>query len=199
MMDHPLYTGHACPALLDYLMRRRSAKLVHLHDPGPEAREIETIINAAARVPDHGKLCPWRFVVFTGKARARFGQSVLREAYQLEDAQAAPAKLDFESERLMRAPCVIAVISTPKESKHPVWEQHLSAGAAAYNLCLAANALGYGTTWLSEWMAYNAQVRTALGLRDHDQIARFVYIGTPTQATEERPRPALNDILRYWE
>ncbi len=148
-------------------------------------------------MPDHNKLSPWWFVVFEGEARAKFGE-VLKRAYALEDKEAATAKLDLEAERFTRAPVVIAVISRIKEGKAPQWEQVLSAGAVAYNLCLAANALGFGTNWVTEWTAYNTEVQRELGLDDRDHIAGFIYIGTETEKQEERERPALADVVNYW-
>ena len=194
-----LYTGKKSPDVLDYLQKRRSCKLALMGEPGPDAEDIRTILEAGARIPDHGKLFPWRFVVFTGDARRKFGEEVLRAAYLGEDKDAAPAKLDLEAERLTRAPCVIAVISKPQDSaKVPLWEQQLSAGAVAYNICLAANALGYGTNWLTEWYSFNDEVKAALGLSGNDNIAGFIYIGTPSGESEERPRPAMDSIVRYW-
>lgn len=151
----------------------------------------------ASRVPDHNKLAPWWFVVFEGDARAKFGE-LLRKAYLLEDKEAAPAKLDLEAERFLRAPLVIAVISRIKEGKAPQWEQMLSAGAACYNLCLAANALGFGTNWVTEWTAYNEDIRKALGCDERDNIAGFIYIGTQSEKPEERERPVLADIVNSW-
>lgn len=198
-MTDDLYTGKKSPALLEYLQKRRSCKMIHMGVPGPSAEDIATILETGARIPDHGKLFPWRFVIFTGDARQTFGDEILRKAYLLEDQNAAPAKLDLEAERLMRAPCVIAVISKPQDSqKVPLWEQQLSAGAVAYNICLAANALGYGTNWLTEWYSFNDAVKAALDVSGNDHIAGFIYIGTPTQATEERPRPEMKDVVSYW-
>ncbi len=198
-MSDTLYTGVKSPALLDYLQKRRSCKIAHMGEPGPGAEEISLLLEAGARIPDHGKLFPWRFVVFTGEARKRFGDEVLRKAYLFENSEAMPAKLDLEAERLLRAPCVIAVISKPQPSeKVPVWEQQMSAGAAAYNICLAANALGYGTNWLTEWFSFNSVVNEALDVKNDDKIVGFIYIGTPTEATEERPRPGMKDIVTYW-
>lgn len=185
--------------LIDFLKTRRSTKLAAMAEPGPSRAELQDILTIASRVPDHGKLCPWRFVVFEGAAREKFGD-VLKQAYLDEDAQAAPAKLELEAERLLRAPCVIAVMSTPDATaKHPVWEQQMSAGAMAYNLCLAANAYGYGTNWLSEWMSFNKKVHAALGMGADDQIVGFIYIGTKMAENDERPRPDLKDIVSYWE
>jgi nitroreductase len=182
---------------INALLSRRSASIKNLAEPGPSPDQRELILRAASRVPDHNKLAPWWFVTFTGESRAAFGR-VLREAYLLEDKDAAPAKLDLEAERFLRAPLVIAVISRIKEGKAPQWEQILSAGAACYNLCLAANALGFGTNWVSEWTAYNPVVRAALGCDPRDNIAGFIYIGTATEKAEERERPALSQIVTEW-
>lgn len=179
------------------LLTRRSTAIKNLAAPGPSPEQIETILRAASRVPDHNKLVPWWFVVFDGDTRVKFGD-VLRKAYLLEDANAAPAKLDLEAEKFTRAPLVIAVISRIKEGKAPQWEQILSAGAACHNLCLAAGALGFGTNWISEWPAFNAEVRSALGCDERDNIAGFVYIGTQMEKPEERERPTLEDIVTEW-
>ena len=183
--------------ILNALLTRRSTPIKSLGAPGPSPIQMEQILSAASRVPDHNKLAPWWFVVFDGDARERFG-AVLRRAYLLEDKEAAEAKLDLEAERFLRAPLVIAVISRIKEGKAPQWEQHLSAGAAAYNLCLAANAMGFGSNWLTEWTAYNPAVRDALGCDERDNIAGFIYIGTASEKPEERERPALSEIVNHW-
>ena len=151
---------HSNPTLA-LLSTRRSVKPDLLRPPGPAPDELETILTLAARVPDHKKLAPWRFLVFAGEARARMGE-VFAEACAAEDAGASPVRLDSERQRFLRAPLVVGVISrvvnTPAA---PEWEQILSAGAACFNLCLAANALGYGTSWITEWIAYSPRVRAA--------------------------------------
>jgi len=182
---------------LESLLIRRSTSIKHLGDPAPTADQIETMLTIAARVPDHNKLAPWWFITFMGQARHDFGK-VLRDSYRLEDPDAAPAKLDLESERFLRAPLVVAVISRIKEGKAPQWEQILSAGAACYNLCLAANAMGFGYNWVTEWTAYNEGVRNALKLDDRDHIAGFVYIGTAREPQAERERPSLPQITNAW-
>lgn len=179
------------------LLTRRSTSIKNLVEPGPSKDQIQHILTAAARVPDHNKLAPWWFVVFEGDARAKFGE-VLRKAYAADDIGAAPAKLDLEAERFLRAPLVIAVISRIKEGKAPQWEQMLSAGAACHNLCLAANALGFGSNWVSEWPSFNDDVRAALGCDARDNIAGFIYIGTQGEKPEERERPDLQDIANTW-
>jgi nitroreductase len=106
--------------------------------------------------------------------------------------------LNFEAERFLRAPIVIAVVSRVREGKNPLWEQILSAGAAAQNLCLAANALGFGTCWVTEWYSYSEAFRKSLGLDERDNIAGFVYIGTPSQLPEERDRPDPARVITFW-
>ncbi len=183
--------------ILSTLKTRRSTAIKDLAAPGPSPSQIQDILGAAARVPDHGKLAPWWFVVFEGEARAKFGE-VLRKAYLLEDKDAAEAKLDLEAEKLLRAPVVIAVISRIKESKIPQWEQFLSAGACCYNLCLAAAGLGFGYNWVTGWPTFNGRVREALGCDERDNIAGFIYLGMPGAKQEERERPALSDIVNAW-
>ena len=183
--------------LIHTLLSRRSTAIKNLGDPAPSRDEIQTMLTAASRVPDHNKLCPWWFVVFEGDARQDFGK-VLASAYARENPEAAPAKLELEEERFTRAPLVIAVISRIKRGKAPQWEQILSSGAACYNLCLAANALGYGTNWVTEWYTYNEDVRRALGCDERDTIAGFIYVGTQTEKPEERERPELSAIVNHW-
>lgn len=183
--------------MIDKLLTRRSTPLKNMGDKGPDKNQIEQILQAAVRVPDHNKLAPWWFVVFEGENRKKFG-GILKQAYLLEDPEASPAKLELESERLFRAPVVIAVISRLKEGKAPQWEQMLSAGACCYNLCLAANALGFGTNWLTEWYSFNPIVHKALGMDERDNIAGFIYIGEQAEKPEERDRPSLPDIVNHW-
>ena len=186
--------------VIDMLAARRSVKPGMLVAPGPSAAELDRMLTIAARVPDHKKLVPWRFIVFEGEARARMGE-VIAEACQAEEREApSPVRLDTERKRLLRAPLVVAVVSRVTEKPGaPEWEQILSAGAAAFSLCLAANALGYGTSWITEWIAYSPRVRSALGLAGHERIAGFVYIGTAVARPEERDRPALAGIVTRWQ
>lgn len=182
--------------MLALLATRRSVKPDRLLAPGPKPEEIETMLTIASRVPDHKKLAPWRFIVLEGEARARLGEVIAQACIAEEKEPPSEVRLAMERGRLLRAPLVIAVVSrvTPHRSA-PEWEQILSAGAACFNLCLAANAMGYGTSWITEWIAYNARVRAALGLAETERIAGFVYIGTPAERPEERDRPALSDIV----
>jgi len=180
---------------LELLTTRRSFKAVELSGPGPSAAEIDTLLTVAARVPDHGKLAPWRFIVFEGEARRAAGDAIAA-AFQAKYPDAKPEHVEAERNRLMRAPLVVAVVSRAgPHVKIPEWEQILSSGAAAMNLVLAAHALGFGANWITEWYAYDRAVLDALGLEPHERIAGFVHIGTPPGPPEDRPRPALSEIV----
>jgi nitroreductase len=183
---------------LAHLLTRRSVSANALHEPGPSAAEIEQMLTAAARVPDHKKLVPWRFVLFQGAAREAFGKA-LAEACRAEEPDPSPFRLETEAKRFLRAPLVIAVVSrVTKNPAAPEWEQVLSAGAACQNLIVAATALGYGAQWITEWYAYSHGVRKALQLADNERVAGFVYIGTAKEKPDERERPELADIVASW-
>lgn len=183
---------------LDLLLSRRSVSANSLGEPGPSPAEIEQMLTAAARVPDHKKLVPWRFILFQGDARRAFGK-VLADVCRSEEKDVSPFRLETEASRFMRAPLVIAVISrTVKNPAAPEWEQILSAGAACQNLLIAAKALGYGAQWITEWYGYSQGVRDALKLADNERVAGFVYIGTAKETPDERERPALSDIVTAW-
>jgi nitroreductase len=164
--------------------------------PGPSKKELTEILNAGARAPDHGKLFPWRFIVFEGKGRERFGD-VLAEVLEAEGER--PKHIEDERGRFLRAPVVIGVVSTAREQiKVPVWEQELSAGAVCQNILIAAHALGYVGNWLTEWYAYHPVVKEKIGLKPGERIAGFIYIGTSTVDLEERSRPEMDKIVRYF-
>jgi nitroreductase len=185
--------------IIAFLSARRSVKPDRLVAPGPTPVELDTILTIASRVPDHKKLAPWRFIVLEGEARARLGEIVAEACIAAEKEPPSHVRLETERTRLMRAPMVIAVVSRVTAHRSaPEWEQVLSAGAACLNLCLAANALGYGTSWITEWIAYNEAVGAALHLADHERIAGFIYVGTPMERPEERERPALAEIVSRW-
>jgi nitroreductase len=186
--------------VVDFLLARRSSKPALLAEPGPTPDELDTILTTAARVPDHKKLAPWRFIVFEGAARSAFGERLAEICAAEEAADASPVRLATERERFLRAPLVVCVVYSPKkDAPVPELEQLMSTGAACFNLCLAANALGYGTSWITEWYAFNRSVAAALGLADHEQVAGFVYVGTATEPQPDRDRPALADIVSRWQ
>jgi nitroreductase len=177
------------------LRTRRSLKPVELAAPGPSPAELDILLGIASRVPDHGKLVPWRFVVFEGDGRRKAGEAIAA-AFLAKYPGATADQIEFERKRLARAPLAVAVVSrAAPHSKIPEWEQVLSAGAAAMSLVIAAHALGFGATWITEWYAYDRRVLDALGLAAHEKIAGFVHIGRPVQPPEDRPRPALADIV----
>ena len=182
------------PEALDLLTTRRSVKPIELNGPGPTAAELDTLLTVASRVPDHGKLTPWRFIVFEGAARTKAGAAI--EASFTADNPAATAdQIAFERNRLARAPLVIAVVSrAAPHVKIPEWEQVLSAGAAAMNLVTAAHALGFAANWITEWYAYDRRVLDALGIAANERIAGFVHIGRPAHSPTDRPRPPLDEI-----
>ena len=169
------------PDALDLLKTRRSVKPIELAGPAPTAAEIETLLTVASRVPDHGKLTPWRFIVFEGDARLAAGDTIAA-VFRANRPDATPDQVEIERKRLARAPLVIAVVSrAAPHVKIPEWEQVLSAGAAAMSLVIAAHALGYAASWLTEWYAYDRRVLDALGLAPNERIAGFVHIGRPAK------------------
>ena len=177
------------------LQRRRSLAPVNLTGPAPSEHELETALRIASRVPDHGKLAPWRFLVFEGEARDRAGRLAL-EIKLTDNAGLDEASRQIELTRFSRSPLVVAVISrAAPHAKIPEWEQVLSAGAACMALVVAVNAMGYASTWLTEWCAYDTRFRAAIGLAEPERIAGFVHIGRAKIAPEDRPRPALADIV----
>lgn len=177
------------------LRTRRSVAPAQLTGPGPTPEEVETLLTIAARVPDHGKLAPWRFIVIEGEGAARIG-AVIAAAYAADHPEADEARLALERNRLAQAPLVVAVVSRAgPHVKIPEWEQVLSAGAAAMTLCVAANAMGFRTAWLTEWMAYDRRILDALGLTPGERLAGFVHVGRAAQTPPDRPRPELLAVV----
>ena len=186
------------PDALNLLKTRRSVKPMELAAPGPSADELDTMLAVATRVPDHGKLTPWRFIVFEGAARRAAGDRIAA-VFQADHPDATADQIAFERNRLARAPLVVAVVSrAAPHVKIPEWEQVLSAGASAMSLVFAAQALGFAANWITEWYAYDRRTLDALGVAADERIAGFVHIGTPAQQPEDRPRPPLQAVVtRY--
>ncbi len=186
------------PDALTLLKTRRSVKPMELAGPPPSGAELDTMLTVAARVPDHGKLKPWRFIVFEGQAREAAG-NVIAEIFRAEHPEASADQIEFERKRLARAPLVVAVVSrAAPHVKIPEWEQQLSAGAAAMNLVTAAHAMGFAASWITEWYAYNRPVLAKLGLGEDERVAGFVHIGHAQKPPEDRDRPQLAEIVtRY--
>ena len=187
------------PELIEFLSTRRSNLAKVMGGPGPDSEVRDQILEIAARVPDHRKLTPWRFILFEGEARSSFGQHI-STAFMAANPTAPADRAIFEGARLTRAPLVVAVISAPVECPRgtPKWEQELSAGAVCFNMCLAAQAHGFGAQWLTEWYAYDAAVNHALGLKEAERVAGYIYIGTPEVEATPRTRPNLENMTEKW-
>jgi len=184
------------PEAVSLLLSRRSGSAKTMDKPGPSKKQLDQILAAGGRAPDHGKLFPWRFIVFEGKGRDRAGD-ILAAAMEAEGERAK--QVEEERARFLRAPVVIGVISRVREHhKIPVWEQELSAGAVCQNILIAATALGFVGNWLTEWYAYHPLVKERLGLKPGERVAGFIYIGTAAEALEERPRPDMAEIVSYF-
>ena len=182
---------------LNLLRARRSVPPHLLAAPGPTPDDTRLLLEIASRVPDHGRLAPWRFLVIAGEAQRRVGE-VIAGAFRMDDPDADPQRVETERTRLARAPLVIGVVSRARPHvKIPDWEQVLSAGAVCMNLVVAANAMGYGTSWLTEWYAYDRRILDALGLSADESIAGFIHIGRPAEPSAERARPELDAIVEH--
>lgn len=180
---------------VELLQSRRSTPANMLATPGPDATELEALLTIASRVPDHGKLAPWRFIVIEGEARQRVGE-IVAGAFQADNPEADADRLALERGRFSRAPVVVAVVSrVAAHPKIPEWEQVLSAGAACQNLLIAAASMGFGANWITEWVAYDRRVLDALGLGSDERIAGYVHIGTAREKLADRPRPSLSQIV----
>jgi nitroreductase len=182
------------PAAL--MASRRSGKARNLAAPGPDACQLRRILTAATRVPDHGKLFPWRFVVIGPEQREAFA-ALLHRAYAADVAEPHEKERDGIEEFARQAPVLVVAISRPDTTRPiPLWEQELSAGAACMNLLVAAAAEGFQGTWLTEWPAYSETVRKAF--TDSGRIAGFLFLGTSSRPLEERPRPVYEDVVSDW-
>lgn len=188
----------AIPALRDYLLTRRSVGIGLLREPGPNAVELEQLLTVGTRVPDHGKITPWRLVVIAGENRAKAGAALAKIA-AANNPDMDEASLAIESQRFLPAPLTMVVISSPRpHPKVPEFEQLLSAGNVAFNLIHAAYALGFAASWVTRWYAFDPVASAMLGARDGEKIVGFVHIGTPSAVVEDRPRPALEAIVSNW-
>ncbi|HEY2009714.1 MAG TPA: nitroreductase [Rhizomicrobium sp.] len=195
-MSHKPEFNHPAPKTIDLLLSRRSGSAKAMKEPGPSKKQLAQILQAGARAPDHGKLFPWRFIVFEGNGRERAGE-ILAEVMQAQGER--EKQVEEERGRFLRAPVVIGVVSAAREQhKIPVWEQELSAGAVCQNILVAATALGFVANWLTEWYAYHPSVKDQLGLKAGERFAGFVYIGTPKDELEERPRPDMDAIVTFF-
>jgi nitroreductase len=183
------------PATL--LATRRSGKARDMVAPGPDAAALRAILSAAMRVPDHGKLAPWRFVVIGDDRRAALSDAMVA-AYAAEKPAAGRLETDAIRGFALQAPCLVVVMARPEPASHiPEWEQLLSVGAACGLLCVAAHAHGFVANWLTGWAAYAPAITALLG-EPGERVAGYVFIGTPAKPLEERPRPDYGAVVRAW-
>ena len=194
-----MQTFNDTSSILSLLKTRKSASAKTMGEPGPSPEQISEILACAVRVPDHGKLAPWRFILWEGDARAAFGE-VLKARWQQLHPEHGEGTLDFVKAMFLRAPAVLAVISAAAEHpKIPIWEQQLSAGAVCMNVLYAATAMGLGCQWNTDWVAYDAEIAAAMGLKPHEKVAGLIYLGTSTVPLEDRPRPDAQSLLTRWQ
>jgi nitroreductase len=184
----------ASPEVVAFLAKRRSASAMALAAPGPDADQLAELLRIAARVPDHGKLAPWRFVILQGAAKDVFAERITA----LADSQANPVKAKAALRKLTRPPVAVAVISRFIEGEIPEWEQRQSASAVCHQMLLAAAALGWGANWITDWYSYDPRATAILGLAEGEQVAGYLYLGTTTEQPQERVRPDVAAITTEW-
>lgn len=179
---------------LSLLSGRRSSSPQTMTGPGPNAAELNDLLRLAARVPDHGKLAPWRFVILEGEGKRRFVEGLAAMAGRQDQPDKAQAVLA----KIATPPLTVAVISAPQPGKIPVWEQELSAGAVCMTLLIACQAMGFAASWITDWYAFDPEALALLGVEDGERVAGFVHIGTAGEAPLERVRPDLSTLVSRW-
>jgi len=182
------------PAVLDFLARRRSASAATLRAPAPDEAQLRDLLRLAARVPDHGKLNPWRFIVLEGEAKGRIAAGLETIAAQSPDAEKRKAALF----KLKIPPMAVVVVSQYVEGKIPEWEQRMSSAAVCNTLLIAALAMGFGANWITDWYAYDEKATALLGLGEGEKVTGFIYLGTPDEAPQERVRPEVDALVSRW-
>ena len=188
----------AMAAPLELLLQRHSVPSRQLGEPAPDEATLRDLLTAAIRVPDHGKLVPFRLIRLAGEAKLRFGERLAELAIR-KQPELSDAKREKERLRYTFAPLVVAVVARLDDaSKVPAIEQRLCAGNVAYNILLGAFALGYGAQWLTGWAAYDPDVAAILGLAGNEHVVAFVHLGTPQIEVPDRERPELDDLLSTW-
>lgn len=186
--------------VIDHLLTRRSLVAKDMTGPGPDEAALKLILRAGTRVPDHGKLAPWRIQILHEAGQMRLGDR-LAEIFQAEYPTANEKQIAFERERPCRAPLLLVVTSKPiVPHKVPLMEQVMSSGAVCQNILVAAGALGFAAQWLTEWPAFRPEVLEFLGhTGEHDQIAGLIYVGSAPVRPAERPRPVIDAVATVWE
>jgi nitroreductase len=191
----PMDAAHPSEGARRLLALRRSASADRMGEPGPDDETLDALLEMAARVPDHRKIVPFRFIILSRAARVRLGD-VIAEQFAAANPDAAAERVEAERGKLLRAPVVVAVVARIDIAhKTPAWEQELTNGAVCFNLLLAASAFGFGANWLTEWPSYDERVMSELGLKGSERLSGFIYIGTPTEKPRERQRPQMAEIV----
>ena len=186
-------------ALRDYLKTRRSVGIGFLKDPGPTPDELDEILTIGTRVPDHGKMVPWRLIVIEGDSRMLAGEK-LAAIQKVRNPALDDASLEIERRQFLPAPVTVGVILSPKPNvKSPEIEQLLSAGNVCLNLSHAAFALGFAASWTNRWYGFDTEAQQMLGARGGERFIGFVHIGTPQVVPEDRERPALSTVVTRWQ
>ena len=182
---------------IDLLTSRRSVLAARLVEPGPAPDALRTMLEAAVRVPDHGRLTPWRLQVVGKAAQAELGELFVAE-FARSEPEAGEDRLQLERIRPQRSP-VLVVVSSHTQRGHaiPEVEQLLSCGNVCMNLLHAATALGFAAQWVTNWPAYSPAIKAALGIPEDEHLVGFVHIGTAKSAPSERARPDLDDVVRF--
>ena len=191
----PAPFGRPAPEILSFLASRRSSSPQHLAAPAPSGAVLADLLRLAARVPDHGKLFPWRFIILEGAAKAELARRFEALAKERPDPEKAAGVLF----KLKTPPMAVVVVSRVSDGPIPAWEQLLSAGAVCQNLVIAATAMGFGANWITDWYSYDPRATSLLRLESHEQVAGVVLLGTPTEAPLERVRPDVEAITTVWE
>jgi|SRR5690242_15737834 len=186
--------------VLDFLRARHSTPTMQLGEPAPDPAQLRQLLEAAIRVPDHGKLAPWRLIVMRGREKAIYGER-LAQLHARIDPLAAPKQLDKDRQRFNAAPMVVAVVADIEENhpKIPAQEQLLSAGCVAYNLLIGAQSSGFGAQWLTGWSCYDREAAKLLGLADNERTIAYIHIGTPREHAPERERPLPDEVISEWK
>ncbi len=190
----PVEVARPSAETLALMARRRSASAAGLTAPGPTPEELHELIRLAARVPDHGKLFPWRFVILAGEAKA----ALVHAFERLAPLQPNPAKAAAALAKLRNPPTTVAVVSKVIECNIPEWEQVLSAAAVCQNFLIAADAMGYGANWITDWYAYDQRATQAQGLEPGERVAGFIHLGTLSEPPLERVRADLDKLVTPW-
>ncbi|GHB33138.1 nitroreductase [Pseudovibrio japonicus] len=187
------------PELKSFLKTRRSHLAATLMHPGPDQAQISELLEMACRVPDHGKISPWRFVIYDSSQAEAIGVELADIAEKRQGPLGENTKA-MELERFSRAPLVIGVLSSPnREHKVPVWEQELAVGAVCISLLNACFSMGFVGQWLTEWYAFDAEAAAYLGARDGERFAGFIHIGSPSVVPKDRPRPDVAQLTEYFK